>query len=147
MRSEARVGWTLQQDSPSQAGEQGHKGHSGGPGVEPGAREGWYLSTVRKQADSQKVTLTGWIFFANEVSADQLRELFSGLGRQRAVQRQMKKEWTVRPWTQPERTTFYSFPNEGQEWEERSKGRGKGTRTSEDGMGVSNCGGGWEVGR
>lgn len=63
------------------------------------------------------------------------------------MQRQMKKEWTVRPWMQPERTTFYSFPNEGQEWEERSKGRGKGTRTSEDGMDVSNCGGGWEVGR
>lgn len=104
----------------------GHKGVCGGPGVEPGAQEGWYLSTVRKQQDSQKVTLTGWIFFANEVSADQLRELFSGLARHRAVQRRMKKKWTGRPWTQPEQTTFHSFPHEVQEWEERSNGQGQG---------------------
>lgn len=68
----------------------------------------------------------GWIFFANKVSADQLRELFSGLGSQRAVQRQMKNKWTVRPWTQPEQTTFHSFPLEEQEWEERRNGQGQG---------------------
>lgn len=52
IRSEARVGGILQQDSLSQAGEQGCKGDSGGPGVEPRAQEECYLSTVRKQQES-----------------------------------------------------------------------------------------------